>query len=79
MPNNPNTPNINPSPTASTRDLSNGAISGNVTGGVAPYTYMWAGGHPSTPNLGNICRHIRPNGDRRQWMLHHRQHNGWQQ
>ena len=53
VPNNPNTPNISASPTASTCDLSNGAISVNVTGGVAPYTYMWLGGQ-STPNLGNI-------------------------
>ncbi|MCC6459685.1 MAG: gliding motility-associated C-terminal domain-containing protein [Saprospiraceae bacterium] len=50
---NPNTPNVNPNVTPSTCDLNNGSISLSVSGGIAPYTYVWSTG-PSSPSLTNI-------------------------
>ncbi|MCB0542351.1 MAG: gliding motility-associated C-terminal domain-containing protein [Saprospiraceae bacterium] len=53
VPDQPNTPTINPNVTQSTCNLDNGSISLTVSGGVAPYTYNWSNG-ATTPNLTNI-------------------------
>ncbi len=49
----PNKPKFTLTPTNSTCDLLNGSISGNITGGVAPYTYLWSTGE-TTLNLSNV-------------------------
>lgn len=53
IPDQPNTPTINPNVLQSTCDLSNGSISLSVSGGVPPYTYLWST-NATTPNLSNI-------------------------
>ncbi len=53
VPDQPNTPNVNPTLNSSTCDLSNGSISLSVSGGVSPFTYNWSTG-ATTQNLANI-------------------------
>ncbi|MCK6691056.1 MAG: gliding motility-associated C-terminal domain-containing protein [Thermoanaerobaculia bacterium] len=53
VPDNPNTPNINFNVTQTSCDLSNGAITLTVSGGVMPYTFNWSNG-ATTQNLSNI-------------------------
>jgi gliding motility-associated-like protein len=48
----PNQPNPNPTVVNASCDLSNGAINLTVSGGVAPYTYMWSN-NATTQNLPN--------------------------
>lgn len=50
---NPNNPTVNSTVTNTTCDLANGSINTSVTGGVAPYTYLWGDGETSQ-NLSNI-------------------------
>jgi len=47
IPDNPNLPNLTNSVVNTTCDLSNGSINLSVSGGVAPYTYLWGGGQTS--------------------------------
>lgn len=51
--NNPNTPNLSSTVVQTTCDLSNGSINLSVSGGVAPFTYLWSGGQ-TTEDLSNI-------------------------
>ncbi len=53
VPNQPNTPNVNPNVNPSSCDLSNGSIVLSVSGGVPPYTYQWSNGS-TTQNLAGI-------------------------
>lgn len=50
---NPVLPNIAPVVVNSTCDLANGSINLSVSGGVAPYTYLWTGGE-TTSSLTNV-------------------------
>ena len=52
VPDDPNTPNINYNTIPSTCELSNGIINLSVSGGVAPYTYLWSN-NATTQNLTN--------------------------
>lgn len=49
----PNEPVLNATPTPSTCDLLNGSINLSVSGGVAPYTFVWSGGELSE-DLSNV-------------------------
>ncbi len=49
----PSLPNLSASPTSSTCDLPNGSINATVSGGVAPFTYLWSNG-ATTEDLSNI-------------------------
>ncbi len=53
VPNEPNTPNIFANPNNSTCELPNGSITVSVSGGVAPYAYLWSTG-ATTQNIANI-------------------------
>ncbi len=53
VPDEPLTPNISASISASTCELPNGSISLSVSGGQAPYTFLWSTG-ATTQNLNNI-------------------------
>jgi hypothetical protein len=53
VPDEPNTPNIFANPTGSICELPNGSINLSVSGGVAPYAYLWSNGATSQ-NLFNI-------------------------
>ncbi len=53
VPDEPNVPNVFANPTGSTCELPNGSINVSVSGGVAPYTYLWSTG-ATTQNLVNI-------------------------
>ena len=54
VPNNPNLPLPTATPTQSTCSQSNGSIDANVTGGVAPYTYLWSYNNATSQDLTNI-------------------------
>ncbi|MBK6995752.1 MAG: SprB repeat-containing protein [Lewinellaceae bacterium] len=49
----PSLPNLSASPTSSTCDLPNGSINATVSGGVAPFAYLWSNG-ATTEDLSNI-------------------------
>jgi|GEM_PF-464432 len=51
--NNPSLPIPTATPTQSTCDLPNGSINASVSGGVAPYTFLWSNGE-TTEDLSNI-------------------------
>ncbi|MBK6995743.1 MAG: hypothetical protein IPH31_12725 [Lewinellaceae bacterium] len=51
--NNPNLPMPSATPTQSTCNLDNGSINASVTGGVAPYTFLWSNGATSE-DISNI-------------------------
>lgn len=53
IPDQPNTPTISSTTVPSTCELPNGSISVSVSGGVAPYTFMWGNGE-TTQNLSMI-------------------------
>ncbi|TNE66411.1 MAG: hypothetical protein EP344_02470, partial [Bacteroidetes bacterium] len=53
IPDEPNEPQITYTTIETTCDLSNGSINVSVSGGVAPYTYIWSGGQ-TTQDLSNI-------------------------
>jgi gliding motility-associated-like protein len=54
VPNNPNLPNPTAVPTQSTCSQANGSIDASVTGGVAPYTYLWSYNNATSQDLTNI-------------------------
>ncbi|MFN0216057.1 MAG: gliding motility-associated C-terminal domain-containing protein [Saprospiraceae bacterium] len=54
VPDNPNLPNVTAVPTQSTCSQSNGSIDASVSGGVAPYTYLWSYNNGTTQDLNNI-------------------------
>lgn len=49
----PNLPTVTLTPVNSSCDFANGNLNATVTGGVAPYTYLWSGGQ-TTQNLSNV-------------------------
>ncbi|MFN0015305.1 MAG: hypothetical protein ACKVU2_12225 [Saprospiraceae bacterium] len=53
VPDEPNTPNVSSTTTESTCDLPNGSITLSVSGGVAPYTFLWSN-NATTQNLTNV-------------------------
>ncbi|MDO8368680.1 MAG: hypothetical protein Q7T20_17910, partial [Saprospiraceae bacterium] len=53
VPNNPNSPVVNPSVVNTSCDFANGSISIVVNGGPTPYTYLWSNG-ATTQNLSMI-------------------------
>lgn len=54
VPDNPNLPNPTATPTQSTCSSSNGSIDASVSGGVAPYTYLWSYNNATSQDLTNI-------------------------
>lgn len=53
VPDDPNEPTPSAVPTQSSCDFSNGSINASVTGGVAPYTFIWSNG-ATTEDLANV-------------------------
>ncbi len=54
VPDNPNNPNLTATTTDATCELANGNINVSVSGGVAPYTYLWSSGQ-TTQDLSNVA------------------------
>lgn len=53
IPDQPSLPNVTSSTVGTTCELSNGSVNISVSGGVAPYTFLWDGG-ATTQNLPNV-------------------------
>lgn len=53
VPDNPNLPNATATTTQTSCDFANGSINASVSGGVAPYTFLWSNG-ATTEDLSNI-------------------------
>ncbi len=54
VPDNPNLPNVTATPTQTTCSQSNGSIDATVSGGVAPYTYLWSYLNQTSQDLSNL-------------------------